>query len=422
MSSPITPPPRPRPGTRPRNVADDRMSPDQLAHLDRVLRRLHESMREFLQAWPVADRTPLRLSQRLEIDRTTCQRLTSLAKGGYPGVSILDSLPGPRAFRNVVNAAENVDGRLSRAKLDRLRSAVDGLDEAIQQFGGSMTQMKRRVASASVDAPRPGGSAVDADLADLDARASIVRAATHLTGRHTQSVSSVGLYDRVDVAADMLRHVRVSLNHGVVAKPHAMPLVLETFDGRDEKDSSRWQRSPRLVEKLTSAAWRSVDLEPSRGFASRAMEITRSDTPQDVCVYTEFPVPNPMVSDDPTEESWYILYYPVASLVFDIYLHESIARQCLMSLDVHLWQTSFANAPHGRWQTRLPYAPPIIQLGRGLARAGSSRAQRHREATEEMFELAKVNPEQYIGFRCEEQFPIWRAGYRFELDFGRPDQ
>lgn len=426
-----------RPGMPPSHSSltqAEQLTAAQLSHLDRVLRRLHESMREYLHGWPVSERTPLRLSERLGIDRTTCQRVTSLAKGGYPGTTMLDSLPGPRAFRNLIEASVKAENGPSPAQVDRLRSAVDGLDEAIQDMGGSLSKLKRRAASAHAApgsmiptglttglAAGPAVGPATGRSEELGARASLFHAASHLTGRHAQVISSIGLYDRVGVAVDQLRHFRLSMNHGVVASANAMPMVLESFDGQQEDDPTRWQRSPKLLPAFTSAEWKSVELIPSPGFASRAMEITRSNQPHDVCVYTEFPVPDPSVHEDSCEESWYIPYYPAGALVFDLYLHESIARQCLVSLDIHLWQTSFANFPHGRWQTRLPQSPVILQLGRGLTHADSPLCSRQAELTEEMFRLAQVDPSRYIGFRCEEHYPVWRGGYRFELDFGRSE-
>lgn len=393
------------------------LTDEERLRVDRALRRIHESLREFVNAWPVADRTPSQLSRQLDVDRTTCQRVTSLAKESYAGMAMLDSLPGPRAFRNLITACDRTSSPPSSRILTQLRAAVDGFDELIHELGGSLSQLKRKVATGRNE-PTIGGSGEDADY---HARRSFFLAASHLTRRHSQTVASIGIYDAAGVDQGELRHLRMSAGLGVVAQPDAVPMVLEAFDARTSEPEDRWQRSLQLVREFTSAEWKSVDLEPSPGFSGRAMEITRSEEPSDICYYTAFPVPDPVTLDNPIEESWYILYNPAASLVFDLYLHQSVARRCLLSLDVHLWQTSFANHPHGKWQTRMPYAPSILQLGRGLINAKSSHNSRHAEMTRELFRRADVNPDEYIGFRCEERFPIWRSGYRFELDFGRSD-
>jgi len=47
---------------------------------------------------------------------------------------------------------------------------------------------------------------------------------------------------------------------------------------------------------------------------------------------------------------------------------------------------------------------------------------RQTELTVELFKRADANPDDYVGFRCEERFPIWRTGYHYELDFGDSTQ
>lgn len=396
-----------------RRSGEVRLTEEEWHRVDRALKRLHEALREFITAWPIDQRSPTRLSQALNVDQTTCQRLTSLAKAGYRGAAMLESLPGTRAFRNVIAASKRIGGSPAARVLAQLRAAVDGFDEVLQDCGGSLSELKRRVAASH------SGLGTEApEDSDLHARRTFFRAASQLAGRHAQTTASIGLYDTVNVARDELRHLRISAGIGIVAQPNAVPMVLEAFDAQTTETDDGWQRSLMLLEEFTSAPWKTVELEPSPGFRSQALEIDGSQDPSDTCFYTAFPVPHPRTLDKPIEESWYILYNPCASLVFDVYLHKSIARQCLVSLDVHLWQTSFANHPHGCWHTRMPQSPPIIQLGRGLSNCETTLCPRQRELTAELFRRADVDPNEYVGFRCAERYPVWRAGYRFELDFG----
>lgn len=394
------------------------LASDELHAVDRALRRVHEAMRGFWAAWPIDRRNPTRVSKELGVDRTTCQRVSALVRDPFALAPMLDSMPGPKALRALADAAEQRDAPASAETLSQLRAAVDAFDELLHATAGSLARLKRRAVSptAEVAAPRP------APPTGASAQESMFHAAHEITRRRAIANASVGIYDARGVRDGELRHVRVSGNYAMVAEPAAVPMVLEAFDGTGGRDDDGWQRTPRLITPMTNANWRHVPVSRTPGFSAQAMEITRSTTPSDVYISTVFPVPDPRTLDRPVEESWYVLYSPTAALVFDLYLHESIARRCLVSLDVHLWQTSFANAPHGKWHTRLPTAPPIVQLGRGVGHAPSSLHPRHEELTGEAFRLADADPEEYIAFRCEERFPVWRSGYRYELDFGTSDR
>lgn len=385
----------------------------ELGRIDRALRRLHEAMREFWSAWPMEARSATELCRILDVDRTTCQRLVSLAREHYDRSAMLDSMPGPKALRAVIDAAQKASKAPSRTTLQAFRAAVDHFDELLHTLAGSVSQLKRRIAAASAftEPIEP--------LGDSSPQQALFHAARRITGRQVRTISSIGIYDTVGVAENELRHLRISSNHGIVARPDAVPMVLESFDGVVQDREAGWQRTPALVPRFTSAEWKTIELQGSSGFASRAMEITRSETPSDTCIYTAFPVPHPRTLPNPVEESWFILYSPAAALVFDLYIHESLARQCIVSLDVHLWQTSFANAPHGKWHTRLAHQPTVLQLGRGVARSATPLHPQQAELTEELFRRANADPSEYIAYRCEEPYPIWRAGYRYELDFGK---
>jgi hypothetical protein len=380
--------------------------------IDRALHRLHEAMREFWSAWHIERRNATQLARELKVDRTTCQRLASLAREGYRAAAMIETMPGPKALRILIDAAADVDAPPSQRVLKSFRAAVDGFEEQLRNTTGSVSQLKRRFAAATT-------ATAPSDASDrLDPQEALFHAARRITGRHVHTISSIGIYDTVGVAHDQLRHLRASVNHGIVARPDAVPMVLEAFDGTSTAPADGWQRTLAILPDYTNAAWTTVELQSSAGFASSAIEITKSEEPSDVCGYTAFPVPHPRTLDNPIEESWFILYSPAAMLVFDLYLHESIARQCLLALDVHLWQTSFANAPHGKWHTRLPQQPTIMQLGRGLNRAATEHYPAQRELTLELFNRANADPDEYIGYRCAEPYPMWRTGYRYELDFG----
>jgi hypothetical protein len=39
------------------------------------------------------------------------------------------------------------------------------------------------------------------------------------------------------------------------------------------------------------------------------------------------------------------------------------------------------------------------------------------ELTEDMFSRSGLDPDEYVGYRCETAFPVWRLGYRMKFDY-----
>jgi len=137
------------------------------------------------------------------------------------------------------------------------------------------------------------------------------------------------------------------------------------------------------------------------------------------------------------EEVWGLVNFPVRRMVMDVFLHRDLARVCLPGLDVHLWRPDFAQQSGERWQTRFGESPRLELIGPptdgggggglggvgGLGRAKTDAWRRYPELLGLMFSHAgvdggAVDASQYVGYRCDVRFPIWRAGYRMTFDFG----
>jgi len=403
--------------------APNPLSKSEQTELDRTLCRLQESFREFWAAWPVARRNPTQIGRELGIDSTTCRRLSTIARARYEPTAILESLPGPRTLRALLDAAEQADSPVPEQVLAAFRAAVDSFDEFLLASSGSLSKLKRRLATPRA-AQAPTSSADG--LADPDPQQSLYNAARKINKKHSLASTSITLYDKVGVADDDVRCVTIGGMHSFVAAPDAVPTIMgefptltETFvdaptsksAGSDMPMDNSWQRSPLVLEDFTSADRKVFQINSSPDFALQALEIKRSNSPSDFYLYASFPL------SETNGETWLMVSVPTEMLIFDLYLHKSVARRCLVSVDIHLWHPNFANDPHAKWHTRMPQTPALIQLGEGIAKSASPFNPRQTELTVELFKRADANPDDYIGFRCEERFPIWRTGYRYGLDF-----
>ncbi|MFT3683966.1 MAG: hypothetical protein QM783_03390 [Phycisphaerales bacterium] len=118
---------------------------------------------------------------------------------------------------------------------------------------------------------------------------------------------------------------------------------------------------------------------------------------------------------------WSLVNGPSARLILDVYLHADMERNFRPSIDALLWSPDL-NAPAAeRWTIRLPNQPRLQLLGRGLSHAGSELHPRHAEVSNAFFGHIGWDAEDFVGFRCEVRYPVWRAGYCMGFEYlGQP--
>ena len=126
---------------------------------------------------------------------------------------------------------------------------------------------------------------------------------------------------------------------------------------------------------------------------------------------TKWPFINPETKQSAFERVWYLVNWPVQNLVFDVWIHEKLERMFRPSVDALLWYPKLSIAGGDRWATRFPSQTKLELLGRGIGSADSAMWHRHGELTDHTFRRIGEDANAYVGFRCEVQFPIWRAGY-----------
>jgi hypothetical protein len=113
---------------------------------------------------------------------------------------------------------------------------------------------------------------------------------------------------------------------------------------------------------------------------------------------------------------WLYIDYPTRHCTFDLYLHHSMEENNDVSGDCHLWGTSLLAPPEDLWMTRFADQINFTRLGSGTAGADSAAYERQRQLTTHMFERHGWDAEEFIGFRCEMELPVWRSGMCIVLE------
>jgi hypothetical protein len=413
------------------------LAPEDVARADRVARRLHSEISALVAAMPASARNASGLSRHLGIDRTTCQRAVFAVSRPYAGPELFSMLPGVRGLQQLVDAASASWPEADRAVIDGLATAIEQFQSLLTSLGGSHSRLVRRLERG----PRSdAGATLPARTHDesptRDARTKLFEAAAELTGRHSDCWVAVYVYRQVP---GLPRTLEVSRAHGLighVARADAVPLVVQNFSSRpdgdpdggpdrfvtlDDGDVQGRTLGPVLRDFTTDPPPLVTSKQPQEFLVQSIDERTSSlDRPIDLMLATRTRIPHPTHQARPVEEAWALINFPCRHLLFDIWLERDLARSCIPSLDVHLWRPDFAQQSGDRWQTRFADAPSLQLLGSGPRRTAPRAWPRMPELTHYVFDRLGASPAQFVGFRCDVDYPVWRAGYCVSFDFTRP--
>lgn len=408
------------------------LSTEEHGELDRAARRLHSELVALLQAVPEEARNASGLARHLEVDRTTCQRAVYVASRPYPGLEVLERLPGARALRSLIEATRAADPPTSADTLDALEVAARQYRRLVSTLGGSLAQVQRRLALGTSTGAAPVGRGDDAAP-----EVRLFDAARDLTGRASDCWVAVYVYRP---SPDDPRRVEVIRAYGLrghQARRDAVPLVVHNFSSGSVSEASADDprfgslerariegRTPTIVlEDFTSDPPPLVTARQPGQFLVQSIDAPSSaaSTPVDLMLATRSSFPHPAEYDPRIEEVWALVNFPARHLLLDVYLHPDLARRSVPSLDAHLWGPDFSTHVGDRWQTRFSETPPLQLLGTGVRASGPPAFPHLPELTTQLFARSELDPTGYVGFRCDVAYPLWRAGYCVTFDFSEPE-
>lgn len=406
---------------------------------ENVAGRIRLELRGLLELVPEAERGASAMARALEIDRNTCQRIVTATARGEADAMTLVQLPGVQGLNQFVDA---MSSRLSdpeeRELLTSARAAIVALNELINALGGSQRKLRERLETemrpTTADSPVPSDS--------LSSRRSLFRAAAEVTGRWSDVWISLTAIRPLPDNPLMTEVIKARGNIGHVAHPAAMPLEIgehvaehlqsdigkrtfEPLTGVTVSNQDATQRyllpdfCSQPLPKVTSRAVGTKIIHVIESASFDANSASGSVQPIDIVMGDKRARPDkhPATQHPALGEVWSMITFPARRLVFDVYLHKQIARRCIPSLEAHLWNANVGQQGLWRWSTRFPRGPKLELLGHGVANSGTAAYPRHTELTQHLFEQSGWDPEDFVGYRCDVPYPIWRAGYCMLFDF-----
>jgi hypothetical protein len=383
---------------------------------------------------PESERGASAMARALEIDRNTCQRIVAATGRGEANAAMLIQLPGIVGLRQFMDAmVRRMPSGDGAAAVAGVGAAVDKFEKLIDQLAGSQRKLRERLEmdklGDGLDSAAPGPSD------SLAARRSLFRTAADIVGRWSDTRLSVRIIRPVPEDPMHTENIRMTGHVGHMARAISVPLEvyssapeqlvepdstggpafrsLDSLQGVGDTPGFLMQRYcshplPRVTSRAAGA--RVVHAIDEMGTPGQASDIFVADrrAGRDKHPATQQPA---------IGEVSLIMNYPTRRLVLDVFLHRDIARRCIPSLEVHLSPLPSGSMILSRWSTKIPGGPRLELLGQGLEHATTDAYPRHIEMLGSLFSDIGWDSGEFVGYRCDVSYPIWRAAYCVLFDF-----
>ena len=389
------------------------VSPEVRQRVLRVAHRIHAELRALLDQLPPEARSQSGLSQAIGVERTSCHRVIAAIRPPQPSPPMLLRLPGVQGLHMVIDAIEQTYPELD---VEGARAAVKSLAELLTSLGGGRRHLEALLRTPSKEA----------EASQLGARMRLFEAASEVTGKHADVLNSIRLY--APLPEDARRFVRVSLAGwaGLVSHPNAMPTswVSGSALSAEQRKTSKLHGNVLIPEFSSDPLPRLVAKEIRDGQVAQVVDFEGNyGQPFDLFLANQATDPE-LEPDQPAnrlERFWSMVDLPTKAVVTDFYLHRSVAPDYRVWVDSHLWgPLPTPPTDPSAWLKRLPDVPQVESLGEGIDGADDAPYDQQRALTQHLFELVGWDPNEFVGFRVEQNYPVWRSGLCLVFDTPTP--
>ncbi len=375
-----------------------------IAKASRIAKELHRGFSDVLQLPLIKGQQAADLSRELGVGRMTCQRIMKLCGGEIPSPNLLAEIPGINGLQHFLSALEKA-GVKSRL-LANANAAVHAFAEFLHNSGFSQTRLAEALSLhyRTTDPERQRTS-----------RRNLFDAAATITGQSADvTISMMAIRPSHDEKFN-LEQIAIRGYAGMRASESAMPIRLPMnmaySDFRNVTGDEAARDPQELVEDFCTRPLPTIDTS-----VIKAENLAHIINPE------HLPTGEPFDCFAIQHSQWNVnnmgrhkaiwLYvdYPARHCIFDLHVHQSIASLNEVSGDCHLWGTSLLAPSENLWTTRFADQMVFTPMGTGLENTSSNAFSRHKELTHHMFDRHQWNTDEFVGFRCEMELPIWRSG------------
>ncbi|MFH0983525.1 MAG: hypothetical protein V2A79_18570 [Planctomycetota bacterium] len=368
------------------------------------------------------------MGRLLNLEGFLCRKIMAGSRE-KDGLAVVAKLPGIEGLRQFCQAARSFarDARV----VDELTTAVDRYEACLKQWAGSQTELLAMIAG---EIPEQREKAYERS------RTALFRAAREFTGRScavhlslwairpypddpslldiAQVRGAIGL-ERLGRAAPITfgwtirerdwdpnqERVRFRSFEGEELEGMTPGALLNTFCSSPLPALQSLRRGPHLVHLVdlnTVPVKRPIDILTG-AWSAGVMAHPIHDPKRALNIGTSIDV-------------------PAKRLLFDVYLHRSLATMCIASLDIFFMGIRGpAEYRDERWFDRYPPAAHLQHLGPGIAQTATPVYAQHARLTHYVFDSLGWRADEFVGYRCLTRYPPWPLQNLMGFDFPQPE-
>lgn len=410
------------------SAAAQALKPADPAHVAATLDRLASEIQRALARIGLEGAGPRALSRAINADVAVTHRVLSGMRSSGSATERLRQWPGAEGVQTVAAQLTKAAGKPTLS--GPLQLAVEAYARLIRDSGGTHARLVRSVRAAeSAD----GGGATSDPGEQVAARRVLTTGASQTLGYGVQlctfvcfirpipgrpelveGCSAWGLLGLRSHGASVcitsqntqLRSKAGELASEVRWKPLGTPL-----DGRDG-----------LLTQFCTQPTPIAAADDGDGYIRQMIdpESVRRGTPVDIVLARHWsPDNNPQYLNGPAVWSQIVrMRHPAQRLLLDVYMHRSLLGSMPPSIGAYVWHPALSDDPRRQWHDRLPGSPRIEVLPPDQP-PSSSAWERQPALTSRLVELMDWDRSEFVGFRCDERFPLWSSAYYMTFELGK---
>jgi len=424
-------------GTQAKGAGSFPLTGPERAKAEQTARRLRSELGALVASFPPNARTSSGMARAFGVNRTVCHRLLTALESGASDLEFLTLVPGVKGLRLCVAHAREGTTSASEAVFASAESAVDAFGGLIETLAGSHARLGGRIKATRLGGESGSGEpSQPSRVRRQELRRQIHDAVAELIGRTTGTRASISLMRPLEDDPEHVEYVHVRAYSGFRASPGSLPMLLATDvshadDEEPTPDDLKFFAldGSELSGRTRAAVVREFSGDPvplvtTRDKTGRFTQVIDAGSSSGgVCPDLVLAYRIPRLSVHPAKQTPPVycenvgLREPVRRLVMDVYLHGTMTAGCKPSMTTFLGHREVECDITDRWYDRIEGSPLLMLLGPGIHNAASDAYERHAALTAHVFGVLGWDPDEFVGYRCDESYPQWGCDYVMAFDY-----
>jgi len=399
------------------------LTAEEFERAGRVWERLCAELRLAIDTLPAASRANARtLARTLAIDLGVCQRVLDAINSPASEVKLLGTLPGKAVLRRFVGRLEEC----ARHQFTRLTAAVEQYELLIEDLGKTQANLVKRLSLPPLHATVKPKQALEPEPASryIRQREAAFVASSQMANAWSEVGFKFGIL-RLDPAdPNCMFQLTLSGHIGLQTRGNGIPLAAGVWQvGKNVADTrdgvARDRRSVHLVEEFSSSPLPVTSVRHDIGGSIDMLDVASSSKMDRVDLVLgrwATSIPRPCAAD-PIWSTVLSVFNPSRRIVVTYYVHRELAEGAKTTGASYFLHPAMSGDPTRHWYEQLPDRPDVEVLAPGIDGAAHPAYARKREMAEYVFTQFGADPNEYVGYRMDIEFPIWGASYYLTLSY-----